>query len=574
MSLEEVRARLEGLKSAAGGWIAKCPAHEDRKASLTLASGDDGRALLCCQAGCKTEDVVAAVGLTMADLFPPKDEPPAKSRIASTYDYRDERGALLFQAVRFEPKDFRQRRPDGGGWAWSIAGVRRVLYRLPELLKSTDVVYVPEGEKDVDALRARGLTATCNVGGAGKWRAEDSQHLRGRRVVVLPDNDEPGAKHAEKVRAMLAGVASAVAVVLLPGLPAKGDVSDWLAAGGTVEALQALAPREPATFQAASDRLAGERAERVATGTRALSFGVRYLDDALGGIAARDLIVLGAKTGIGKTALATITALHNCQQGKRVHYFALEAEEREIERRMKFQIIADLYYRNGVRRRPIRYLDWYMGRLESELGQFEDVADMEMRRVTRNLQTFYRLGSFTSDDFCRQFDAVKDDTDLVILDHLHYVDSDDDNENRAYKQTVKAIRDRAIDAGKPVIVVAHVRKSDRRYETLLPGVEDFHGSSDIPKIATKAIMLAPAHDQKNPEPYLWSTYMQVAKCRLDSQVTRYVSLVLWNARLNAYESDYALGRLTDAGKAFSHLTLDETPEWAQSAKPAMEEGMI
>ncbi len=565
-----VLERLSGAKRLGTGWIAKCVAHEDRKASLTLAEGDDGRALLCCQAGCKTEDVVAGIGLAMTDLFPPKDEPPAKSRIAATYDYRDEKGALLYQAVRFDPKDFRQRRPDGAEWVWSLTGVRRVLYRLPELLASTDVVYVPEGEKDVDALRARGFTATCNMGGAGKWRAEDCQHLRGRRVVVLPDNDEPGAKHAEKVRSMLTGVASAVVVALLPGLPAKGDVSDWLAAGGAVEALQALAPREAATFHAASDRLAGERVERVATGTRALSFGVQFLDDALGGIAARDLIVLGAKTGIGKTALAVITALHNCQQGKRVHYFALEAEEREIERRMKFQIIANLYYRSSGRHRSIRYLDWYMGRLESELGQFEDVADMEMRRVTRNLHTFYRLGSFTSDDFCRQFDAIKDDTDLVVLDHLHYVDSTDDNENRAYKQTVKAIRDRAIDAGKPVIVVAHVRKSDRRYEALLPGIEDFHGSSDIPKIATKAIMLAPAYDQKNVEPHLWATYMQVAKCRLDSQVTRYVSLAIWNAHLNAYDPAYALGRLTDAGKAFTHLTLDETPAWAQSAKPAME----
>jgi hypothetical protein len=572
VSARDVLAALEafGLKRVGSGWIARCPAHEDRKASLTVGQGDDGRALLNCQAGCRTEDVVAKLGMRMADLFEKDDrerDGSGKGRIVATYDYRDEQGHVLYQAVRFDPKDFRQRRPDGNnGWIWNLQGVRRVLYRLHHLVAAAKdkVVWIPEGEKDVEALVSLGFVATCNVGGAGKWSADYSESLRGRSVVVLPDNDKPGEEHAVKVARMLTGIATDVRIVRLPGLPDKGDVSDWLKAGGTAEKLIkiALGAAPRATFVRSPDRLDGEREERLEMGQRALGFGVEYLNHALGGITTRDLVLIGAKTGVGKTELAKIAALHNCREGKRVHYFALEAEDKEIERRMKFQIIAGEYYRTGFHRPPIRYLDWYMGRLDRELGSFEDFADEELRNLTANLKTYYRIDSFTSDDFSKIFDAIKDETDLVILDHLHYVDTNDENENRGYKRTVTQIRDSALKAGKPVIAVAHVRKSDRRYETLLPGNDDFHGSSDITKIATKAVMLAPAFEIKNATPFLWNTFMQATKCRPDNSVTRYVALIAFNSRLNNYEETYALGKLTEAGKKFAELPLDELPHWS------------
>jgi replicative DNA helicase len=321
---------------------------------------------------------------------------------------------------------------------------------------------------------------------------------------------------------------------------------------------------EQPKFIAAPDRLAGEREERIELGRRTLSFGVKFLDNALGGILPRDVVLLGAKTGVGKTALATSIALQNAVAGKRVHYFALEAEEREIERRMKFQLVASLYFQSGAyAKTEIRYLDWYKGKLDDVLGPFEDRADTALRKGLGNLKTFYRERSFTSDDFARKLEQIKTETDLVVLDHLHYVDSDDDNENRGYKRTVKQVRDAAIESGKPVILVAHVRKGDRRYEPLVPTVEDFHGSSDIPKIATKAAMIAPAYDQPNQLPYLWNTYIQVAKCRLDGAVTRYVGLAVFNSRLNVYENDYTLGRLTEGGKKFEPVDASDLPGWAK-----------
>lgn len=169
--------------------------------------------------------------VTVTSGATPKNGSSPRGRIVATYDYRGAEGDLIFQAVRLDPKDFRQRRPDGnGGWSWSVKGCPAVPYRLPELLRSgpAEPVFVVEGEKDVHALGSIGLIATCNAGGAGKWKPEHAEYLRGRSVVVLPDNDPRGWRHAEQVAETLVGVAVSTKVVYLPGLPEKGDASDWI----------------------------------------------------------------------------------------------------------------------------------------------------------------------------------------------------------------------------------------------------------------------------------------------------------------------------------------------------------
>ena len=191
----------------------------------------------------------------------PQAQQPA-STVVATYDYCDEAGALVFQVLRYEPKTFRQRRPEGSGWSWSVKGVRVLPYRLPALLADpAATVFLVEGEKDADRLAALGLVATCNAGGAGKWKKEHSEFLRSRRVVVLPDNDEAGEKHAQQVERSLRGIAAEVRTLVLPGLPDKGDVSDWLDAGGTLEELLALASADAATSaaQQAEDEASGRK---------------------------------------------------------------------------------------------------------------------------------------------------------------------------------------------------------------------------------------------------------------------------------------------------------------------------
>ena len=166
-----------------------------------------------------------------------------KRKIVATYDYRNERGELLYQTLRYDPKDFRQRcpKPDGG-WNWSTQRCRKVLYRLPELCEAdpSHPAWIVEGEKDADRLASLECVATCNAGGAGKWRQECASYFKGRHVVVLVDNDEPGKRHGQQVAASLQGVADSVKVVELPGLPEKGDVADWLDQGGTPDELWAI----------------------------------------------------------------------------------------------------------------------------------------------------------------------------------------------------------------------------------------------------------------------------------------------------------------------------------------------
>lgn len=115
--------KLQSVRQNGSGWTALCPAHEDRRSSLSISVGDDGRTLVHCHAGCTPEAIVAAVGLTMRDLAPPSNGHAGNGRpeIVATYDYRDEDGRLLYQVCRFHPKDFRQRKPkDGGGWDWKL----------------------------------------------------------------------------------------------------------------------------------------------------------------------------------------------------------------------------------------------------------------------------------------------------------------------------------------------------------------------------------------------------------------------------------------------------------------------
>ena len=198
----------------------------------------------------------------------------AARRIVATYDYRDENGALLFQVVRYGPKTFRQRRPDGsGGWSWRVKGVRPVPYRLPELLTAADApVFIVEGEKDADRLAGLGLVATCNAGGANSWPPGLSEYFRGRDVCILPDNDDAGRSHAERVAVALHGIARSIRTVLLPDLPQGGDVSDWLDAGGTPDALRALCEATPVWQPEVADGAASAAADPAL---------VPYCDEAL-----------------------------------------------------------------------------------------------------------------------------------------------------------------------------------------------------------------------------------------------------------------------------------------------------
>lgn len=233
---ERLIERLANVRKNGGGWTACCPAHDDRRPSLSIREGDDGRLLLKCHSGCAFEEILRAVDLEPRDLYPEAREKEWTPRgpAVAVYSYEDEDGSALFDVCRTADKQFPQRRPDPGsksGWRWNLKGVRRVLYRHPQVVVAAaagEVVYVAEGEKDVQALERAGAIATCNPGGAGKWRDEYAHSLVGAQVVVVADRDSAGRKHAAEIAASLA--AMGISLEIVEAATGK-DAADHLAAG-------------------------------------------------------------------------------------------------------------------------------------------------------------------------------------------------------------------------------------------------------------------------------------------------------------------------------------------------------
>ena len=247
-----------------GSWKARCPAHDDRNPSLSVREGPNGRALVHCHAGCETGEVLAALGLSMADLYPEKpNDQPQSDRFVAVYQYTDEAGELLYEVCRTPDKRFRQRVPDPtqrGGYQYKLGNVRRVPYRLPGLLaaiKAGEPIWVAEGEKDVDALVRAGVAATCNSGGAGKWLPGHSALFeRATSVTIVADNDEPGDRHALAVYDSLTAVIGPR--VRIVRAAKDKDAHDHLAAGlGLREFVQV----DPAAIRQKASEAVGDPTE-------------------------------------------------------------------------------------------------------------------------------------------------------------------------------------------------------------------------------------------------------------------------------------------------------------------------
>lgn len=225
----------------------KLPSHsgQDKNPSFCFnAEKGTGHCFACHAAGegLSIKELTAAWGCEAPPMIQRPEPVRPVARIVKTYDYTDEAGNIAYQSCRMEPKKFFQHRPDGkGGWLNNLEGVKPIPYRLPELIRAlgqNKAVFIVEGEKDVDRLRSLDLTATTNSGGAGKWTAEHSKYFpAGSKVIILSDNDKPGRDHARIVARSLHGRGCSVKIIELPGLPEKGDVSDWLDAGHTKDDL-------------------------------------------------------------------------------------------------------------------------------------------------------------------------------------------------------------------------------------------------------------------------------------------------------------------------------------------------
>ena len=283
-AIDVVLGRFAGVKPHGKGWMVQCPAHDDRHASLKVDVDADGRVLLHCFAGCTVEKIVDAIGLSLPDLFDHDESQNGGRQIVDTYDYVDESGAIVFQVVRFAPKDFRQRRPDGnGGWVWNLRAVPRPLplYGLPDVLAAVRdgrAVWIVEGERHADLLRSRGRVATTSAMGAGKWNRAYADTLAGAaRVFVLPDDDEVGRVHAEQIAQSLQGRVTEIKIVsLFPTGETKRDVVDFYREHETreaadralVEIVESTPPYVPGETQTINEpSSAGERLRPTSNGS-------------------------------------------------------------------------------------------------------------------------------------------------------------------------------------------------------------------------------------------------------------------------------------------------------------------
>lgn len=268
MTLHDLLGRLQGVKGNGGSYVARCPAHDDKKASLKVDE-EDGKILLHCFAGCDTERICQAMGIQMRDLFTESRENsaqrPAESnargrkprkpmkpfevgglyfdpksgrteKITRIYLYRDEHGRPVLQVARTEEKSFPTCALDAdGNWYGGRGKWGHLLYYLPEILKekSEKPIYIVEGEKDVESMRAMGLAATTSMGGGGKgkWPEAAGEWLAGADILIIPDNDKPGREHAETIAQALYGKVRRLRILDLrmdmPELDAKGDFTDW-----------------------------------------------------------------------------------------------------------------------------------------------------------------------------------------------------------------------------------------------------------------------------------------------------------------------------------------------------------
>jgi 5S rRNA maturation endonuclease (ribonuclease M5) len=235
------------------GWYsAICPAHEDKNPSLRFILNDNGRIGLHCNVGCKEESILDRLGLEEKDLWPEHtryetNKKPTKT-IDTIYDYTDENNKLLYQIVRYKPKQFRVRRPNHdqpGDYIWKLDETRRVLYNLPGILKGIEEgnpIIIVEGEKDVDTLTKLGFLATTNVFGAtkgqGKWTEDYSKSLHNANVIIIPDNDEAGMAHANNIIESLRLYAVSIKTNLLP--ENIKDITQWVESGATKSWIEEL----------------------------------------------------------------------------------------------------------------------------------------------------------------------------------------------------------------------------------------------------------------------------------------------------------------------------------------------
>jgi len=301
-----------------------------------------------------------------------------------------------------------------------------------------------------------------------------------------------------------------------------------------------------------------EEKERL-TEIKTYEYGVRFLDDATGGFGSQELILLCSKSGKGKSHLCSLIAEHNAKAGRKVLYLALEADDKEILRRIKFRFCCKRYFNDYDSLYPLSYNKWLLGKLEDKLSRYYKEFDNEVKKWGENLIIRYREKEFNKNSITTNFMSYAHEVDLIILDHLHYIDFDNDNENRALKEIVETIRENNLTFKVPLLLVAHLRKSDIKNPTLVPDMEDVSGSKHIINIAKTIITMSPKQEFIENNPAITKTHMHIAKGRYLGSTNCYIAELYFNSKTETYEDTYTLGKAGEYVKKFELAEI--MPDW-------------
>ena len=501
-------------------WRGPCPVHNGKDPNFSV-NAETGLADCHSQCGRGWDIISLEQELFNLDFARAKERvcelvgrpqvPWEERDLEATYDYTNENGKVLYQVLRYHGKNFRQRRPDGnGGWVWGLGDVKRVPFRLAKIQHS-EFVAVAEGEKDVLSLEQLGLIGTCNSGGAGNFKAELAVYLTGKHVAVFPDNDEPGRDHALKVAHLLAPVAKSLKIVELPGLPAKGDITDFINAGGTVEQIRELyrkaQPWTPDWEFATSlpdenERYIGTIEQEIdaAGGLTAFWDFSRFtgmptpfskLNWALGGgMRPGEMYVIGANQGTGKTSMALQFAITALSKGLGVLIFSMEMDRRAIFQRMA-----------GIEARVDLHAFAEDQRKKADVG--EELS--QLCRATA-MMTGWKLLVSTKPRVTPEY--ITSEThrisrrrpvDFVIVDHMQLTGADTNTRGNYERATAisRAMKLTAAEVGVPLLLLSQTSRSNSREHRAELDVADLRDSGAIEEDAAGVFLLFEDREDAN-----------------------------------------------------------------------------
>lgn len=336
-----------------------------------------------------------------------------------------------------------------------------------------------------------------------------------------------------------------------------------------LEKIEAMAGLEPDSFVSSAERMVKEEERRINDSSNIVPYGIPFLQDSLGGMLPTDVVLWGATSGAGKTEAAKIQAEHAASSGLPVHYFALEAEPEEIERRIKYGIVG-AWYKNdhpGTPEGMICYKNFRLNRLNEEFSPYKKRLEEEYSKY-KTLNTYYRKrGDFGLKEMDREIYKLKGRSKLVIIDHIHFMDMETDNEVREMSDLIKRIRQISGSLEIPIICVAHINKQGNRDMGLVPRKEDFYGAGNLFKTATTAIMMSPAYGLVSADSRVAGkpTFFRIVKCRIDGSLLGYTGVSYFNTWTSNYTPYYSVGRLERGDKKWKSLKGD-LPYWVNIEK--------